>query len=146
MKKIVAIAAAFALCLALGACSGGGDSPDSEEGQTDREKLATIDYAVAEGVQEYAQGDLRGASYRVSVPAEATDDELQGVFADVVADDEFDVHTVWFYSDAKLADGTVAYDVASAVQDAPDAEPVILRASDEAKAKAQEALAAKGSE
>ena len=94
-------------------------------------------------MDEYAQGDLRGASYRVSVPSQATEDELEGVFADVTAGDGFDVHTVWFYSDERLADGSEAFDVASAVQDAPGGEPVLVLASEEAKAAGQKALAAK---
>ena len=142
MKRIVAIAGALALCLVLGACSGG-DSSDNAGGGEVPEAQATIEYAVAEVVDEYAQGDLRGASYRVSVPSQATEGELEGVFADVTAEDGFDVHTVWFYSDARLADGSEAFDVASAVQDAPGGEPVLVLASEEAKAAGQKALAAK---
>lgn len=145
MKRIIAIASACALCLALGACSGGGDSSAPED-EPAYEKRSTVEYAVADAVGEYKQGDLSGASYRVAVPADTGDDELKAVFSDVVAGDGYGVHTLWFYSDARLTDGSEAFDVASAVQEAPDSDPVLIPAGEDAKAKAQAALASKGDE
>ncbi|WP_139652742.1 hypothetical protein [Raoultibacter phocaeensis] len=142
-KKIIALVlCACALCCVLGACGAGPD--DSQETDEQAEKQSSVEYVVAEEVQQYSQGELKGASYRVAVPADTPEDELKAVFADVVAHDGFDVHTVWFYSDARLTDGTAPCDVASAVQEDPGSEPSIVLATDETKAKAQESLAAKG--
>ena len=118
MKRIIAIASACALCLALGACSDGGDSSAPED-EPAYEKRSTVEYSVADAVGEYKQGDLSGASYRVAVPADTGDD-------------------------ARLTDGSEAFDVASAVQEAPDSDPVLIPAGEDAKAKAQAALASKG--
>lgn len=142
-KKIIALTlAACALLCVLAGCADGSDDAHDEGERV--EKLSSVEYAVAEDVQQYAREDLKGASYRVAVPADTSEDELKEVFADVVSGDGFDVHTVWFYSDERLTDGSAPSDVASAVQETPGTDPAIIPATDDAKAKAGEALASKG--
>lgn len=138
MKAPKVLIAAVFLCFALSGCAGGSEPASDKDAQ--REKLSEVDYVVAEEVEHYSQGSAKGASYRVAVPPDTAEDELQAVFFDVVAGDGCAVRTVWFYSDARLTDGAVPCDVASAVQESPDADPVIVFADEAAKAKAQASL------
>lgn len=143
LKSVIAVAASISLCLTLGGCSS--EPADSQEGDGAEleQKHASIGYQVSEEVQQYTQDEAKGASYRVAVPADTDADELKAVFYDVVSGDGFDVHTVWFYSDISLADGSAPCDVATAVQEEPGGDPAVVLSSDDAKARAQKALASK---
>lgn len=143
LKKLIAIATAISLCLTLAGCASGPSENQEGDAEEHEQKHASIEYQVSEDVQHYAQGDSKGASYRVAVPADTDADELKAVFLDVVAQDDFDVHTVWFYSDISLADGSAPCDVATAIQEEPGGDPTVVLSSDDAKAKAQKALASK---
>ena len=142
MKKIIAIAAAFALCLTLGACSSAPaeDQSDSAE-QEQATNGTTLDYKVADEKIEFARGEKTGQAYRVAINPEATEAELKTVFEVITADDGFELHEVWFYSDERLTDGSAAYDVALVTRDSAEGEAIVTLATDEAKAAAQELLA-----
>ncbi|MEG0323409.1 MAG: hypothetical protein RR547_04970 [Raoultibacter sp.] len=143
MRKIIAVGAALALCLVLGACSGASNGDQAAGEQEKQEQVATIDYTVSDDKLEYARGDQTGMAYRVSVAESATNDDLKAVFEKVVADDGFDMHEVWFYSDTRLTDGSAAYDVALASKSSAEGEVTITMASDESKQAAKALLADK---
>ncbi|MEG0376806.1 MAG: hypothetical protein RR672_14325, partial [Raoultibacter sp.] len=85
MRKIIAVGAALALCLVLGACSGASNGDQAAGEQEKQEQVATIDYTVSDDKLEYARGDQTGMAYRVSVAESATNDDLKAVFEKVVA-------------------------------------------------------------
>lgn len=144
MKKIIALVATFALCLVLGACSNGTSEGNMEsEKQDNQEQSATIAYTVADEKLEFTRDDKVGMAYRVSVVANATEDELKTVFDKVVIDDGFDMHEVWFYSDERLTDGSAAFDVALASNSFTDGEVTVTMASEESKEAAKVLLAEK---
>lgn len=141
MKKIIALAASFALCLILGSCSNGSSEEGApSEGQDNQEQSTSIAYTVADEKLEFARDDQTGMAYRVSVAAGATEDELKAVFEKVVLDDGFDMHEVWFYSDERLTDGSAAFDVALVSNDSTGGEVMVTKASEESKEAAKALL------
>ena len=75
---------------------------------------------------EYVRDGKKCIAYRVSVSSDPTDDELTAVFNDVCNDDYY-LHTVWFYSSSELASGGNSYDVAMLEETAAGSDPVITR-------------------
>lgn len=129
-KKWFIIAAAVVIIGA--AAAGGGNSGNTSdtgnataavsESQTD----TTPEYENVSN-DEYARDGQKCISYRVAVAADLSDDELSAVFNDLCADDDYYLHTVYFYSDKELADGGDAYDVAMLEETASGSDPVITR-------------------
>ena len=109
MKKVLFC---FALCtLLLAGCSAKVQVPEYVSGYSD----------------EYVRDGNLCVSYRVSVSPSLTDDELVLVFDDVTHDDDYYLHTVFFYDDASLIRGSDLYNVAMLEETSPGAKPEITR-------------------
>lgn len=66
-------------------------------------------------------------SYRVAVDKDMSDKDLQKVFDDVTSNDDYYLHTVFFYSNKKLAKGGDAYDVAVLEETESGTDPTLTR-------------------
>ncbi len=104
MKKFFALILLTMLSLSLMACGSGSDN-----GAADREELTLPEYSVVSS-SDYVRDGRLCVGYRVAVDADLTEAELNLVF-DAVTDDDYYLHTVWFYSDAERA-GVDVFDVA----------------------------------
>lgn len=128
-KKKWFIVAAVVIA-AVAAASGGGNgnngsNPVSSVSSQLEETAAIPDYKNISN-SEYARDGKKCITYRVSVSSDLSDDELTAVFNDVCNDDYY-LHTVFYYSSDDKAAGGDAYDVAMLEETAPGSDPVITR-------------------
>lgn len=122
-KKLLLIAAAVVI---IGAAALSGNSGNkANTGSAETETVKTPEYENVSN-SEYVRDGKKCIAYRVSVSSDPTDDELTAVFNDVCNDDYY-LHTVWFYSSSELASGGNSYDVAMLEETAAGSDPVITR-------------------
>ena len=84
------------------------------------------DYELGED-QLYVRDGQDCIAYRVVVDADITDKDMEEVYADVIDNDGYYLHTVWFYDDKDEADGTSAYTVAEMEETTQGEMPNIIR-------------------
>lgn len=124
-KKLFLIAAAVVIIGASAIGGNSGNKSDTGTGSTETETVKTPEYENVSN-DEYVRDGKQCVSYRVSVSSDLTDDELTAVFNDVCNDDYY-LHTVYFYSNSDIANGGDAYDVAMLEETAAGSDPTITR-------------------
>lgn len=108
-KKIKICLLVVSICSFLIGCSGG---PDYELGED----------------QIYVRDSQECIAYRVVVDTDITDEEMEEIYEDVIDNDGYYLHTVWFFDNEDDADGTSAYTVAEMEEINQGEIPNIMRA------------------
>ncbi len=99
LLSIVLIAILLLICISC-----------SSEKSDNSQEIQVPEY-VNVSSSEYVQDGKTCCGYRVVVSDNLNDEELEAVFNDVTNDD-YHLHTVWFYDDESLASGGDIYNVA----------------------------------
>lgn len=126
------IIAAVAIVVIGAAAAGGGNSGNTSDtasnnsviSESETNKIPDFENVSSD---EYARDGQKCVSYRVSITSDLSDDELITVFNSVCGNDDYYLHTVYFYSSKDLADGGDAYDVAMLEETSAGSDPVITR-------------------
>lgn len=75
----------------------------------------------------YVRDGKECVSYRVAVADDLSDDDLKTIFEDITHNDDYYLHTVYFYSSEDIAKGGDAYDVAMLEETNAGSDPNITR-------------------
>lgn len=107
MKKIKMCALIISICIFIVGCGG----PSYKMGED----------------QLYARDGRDCIAYRVVVDSDISDSELREVYENVIENDGYYLHTVWFYDDEEDADGSNPYTIAEMEEIEEDEVPTINR-------------------
>lgn len=77
---------------------------------------------------DYVQDGQECMAYRVIVDPEISDDDMKLVYEDIIKDDGYYLHTVWFYDSMESgADGTNMYNIGAMEEIEKDKTPDVVR-------------------